>query len=70
MTTVMPAKEILFFDDARSRLLRGITTLADAVRVTLGPRARTVILDRPYGAPIVFNQSAAGEPSVPGIRHA
>jgi chaperonin GroEL len=55
MTTVMPAKEILFFGDARSRLLRGITTLADAVRVTLGPKARTVILDRPFGAPIVIN---------------
>ena len=51
----MAAKEILFRDDARARLLRGITTLADAVRITLGPKARTVMLDRGFGAPTVIN---------------
>ena len=51
----MAAKDILFHDDARARLLRGITTLAEAVRITLGPKARTVMLDRGFGAPTVIN---------------
>jgi chaperonin GroEL len=48
---IMTAKQILFRDDARNRLLKGITTLADAVRATLGPKARTVILERSFGPP-------------------
>jgi chaperonin GroEL len=51
----MAAKRILFHDDARDKMLRGATVLADAVRGTLGPKARTVVLDRAYGAPIVIN---------------
>jgi len=51
----MAGKEILFHDDARIKLLRGITTLAEAVRITLGPKARTVMLDRGFGAPVVIN---------------
>ena len=51
----MAGKEILFGDDARACLLRGITTLTDAVRITLGPKARTVMLDRGFGAPTVIN---------------
>ncbi len=51
----MAAKEIVFGEDARARLVRGMNTLADAVRVTLGPRARTVVLERSWGAPTVIN---------------
>ncbi len=51
----MSAKRLLFRDDARERILRGIDVLADAVKVTLGPRGRTVILDRDFGSPQVVN---------------
>jgi chaperonin GroEL len=49
----MAAKELKFSFDARYRLLRGIETLANAVRVTLGPRGRNVALERPFAAPRV-----------------
>ena len=47
----MAAKEVRFSVDARDRMLRGIDTLAHAVRVTLGPKGRNVVLDKSYGAP-------------------
>ncbi len=47
----MSAKEVKFSTDARDRMLRGIDILANAVRVTLGPKGRNVILDKSYGAP-------------------
>ena len=47
----MTAKDVRFGADARSRLLRGVDTLADAVRVTLGPKGRNVLIDKSYGAP-------------------
>src|SRR6266478_5611771 len=47
----MAAKEVKFSVDARDRMLRGIETLADAVRVTLGPKGRNVLLDKSFGAP-------------------
>ncbi|MFQ6018728.1 MAG: chaperonin GroEL, partial [Kiloniellaceae bacterium] len=47
----MAAKEIRFSSDARSRMLRGVDILADAVRVTLGPKGRNVVLDKSFGAP-------------------
>jgi chaperonin GroEL len=47
----MGAKEIRFNGDARDRMLRGIDTLANAVKVTLGPKGRNVLLDKSYGAP-------------------
>jgi chaperonin GroEL len=47
----MSAKEIKFSVDARDRMLRGIDTLAHAVRVTLGPKGRNVVLDKSFGAP-------------------
>jgi chaperonin GroEL len=47
----MAAKEVKFSVDARDRMLRGIDTLAHAVRVTLGPKGRNVVLDKSYGAP-------------------
>jgi len=47
----MAAKEVRFSGDARDRMLRGIDILANAVRVTLGPKGRNVVLDKSYGAP-------------------
>ena len=47
----MPAKEVKFSVDARDSMLRGIDTLAHAVRVTLGPKGRNVVLDKSFGAP-------------------
>src|SRR5262249_38021274 len=47
----MAAKEIRFHNDARERMLRGIDVLSNAVRVTLGPKGRNVVLDKSYGAP-------------------
>ncbi|HEY2227087.1 MAG TPA: chaperonin GroEL [Xanthobacteraceae bacterium] len=47
----MSAKEVKFAVDARDRMLRGIDVLANAVRVTLGPKGRNVVLDKSYGAP-------------------
>src|SRR5579862_8096527 len=49
----MAAKEVKFADDARSRMAHGVNVLADAVKVTLGPKGRNVVLDRSFGAPTV-----------------
>ena len=47
----MAAKDVKFHTDARDRMLRGVDTLANAVRVTLGPKGRNVVLDKSFGAP-------------------
>src|SRR5215468_10544862 len=47
----MAAKEVRFSGDARERMLRGVNILADAVKVTLGPKGRNVVLDKSFGAP-------------------
>ena len=47
------AKEILFNEEARRSLERGVNALADAVKVTLGPKGRNVVLDKKYGAPTI-----------------
>ncbi len=47
----MAAKDVRFGEDARSRMLRGVDILADAVKVTLGPKGRNVVIDKSYGAP-------------------
>ncbi len=49
----MAAKEVKFGADARSLMVNGVNTLADAVKVTLGPKGRNVVLDKSYGAPTV-----------------
>ena len=49
------AKEIKFSEDARKGLIKGINTLADTVKVTLGPKGRNVILDKEYGTPLITN---------------
>ena len=47
----MAAKDVRFGDDARQRMLRGVDILADAVKVTLGPKGRNVVIDKSFGAP-------------------
>src|SRR5690554_6608860 len=47
----MAAKEVKFSTDARDRMLRGVNILADAVKVTLGPKGRNVVIDKAFGAP-------------------
>ena len=49
----MSAKEVLFGDDARSRMINGVNTLANAVKVTLGPKGRNAVLDKSFGAPTI-----------------
>ena len=49
----MPAKMIAFGSSARSKLLQGVNTLADAVKVTLGPKGRNVVLEKTFGSPTV-----------------
>jgi chaperonin GroEL len=51
----MPHKQVLFESAAREKILRGATQLADAVRVTLGPRSKSVLIERKWGAPLVCN---------------
>ena len=49
----MAAKEIRFGEDARSKMVRGVNTLANAVKATLGPKGRNVVLEKSYGAPTI-----------------
>ncbi|HSW53335.1 MAG TPA: TCP-1/cpn60 chaperonin family protein, partial [Sulfuricaulis sp.] len=49
----MAAKDVLFGDPARTRMLRGVNILADAVKITLGPKGRNVVLEKSFGAPTV-----------------
>ncbi|MEK4520660.1 chaperonin GroEL [Psychrobacillus sp. FSL W7-1457] len=49
------AKEIKFSEDARSAMLRGVDKLADAVKVTLGPKGRNVVLEKKFGSPLITN---------------
>ena len=49
------AKEILYGEEARGKLLEGVNKLADTVKVTLGPKGRNVVLDKSYGAPLITN---------------
>jgi len=49
----MAAKDVLFGEHARNRMLRGVNILADAVKITLGPKGRNVVLEKSYGAPTI-----------------
>ena len=49
------AKQLLFDQDARASLKDGIDALADAVKITLGPKGRNVVLDKKFGAPTITN---------------
>ena len=55
----MAAKQLVFHDEAHAKILAGINSLAQAVRVTLGPKARTVVLERAFGAPTIINSGVA-----------
>jgi chaperonin GroEL len=55
LETAMPHKRISFHSAAREKILRGATQLADAVRVTLGPRSKSVLIEKKWGVPIVCN---------------
>lgn len=47
------AKEVIFEQDARSKILEGVDGLANAVRVTLGPKGRNVVIDKSFGSPTI-----------------
>ncbi len=49
----MAAKEIIFSDEARNKLAKGVSKLADAVKVTMGPRGRNVLIQKSYGSPVI-----------------
>ncbi len=49
------SKEVLYSKEVRSRMLKGVDTLADTVRVTLGPKGRNVVLEKSYGSPLITN---------------
>jgi chaperonin GroEL len=49
----MAAKEVRFSDDARTRLVRGVNLLANAVKATLGPKGRNAVLEMSFGAPTI-----------------
>lgn len=51
----MPHKQVMFRSAAREKILRGATQLADAVRVTLGPKSKSVLIQKKWGAPVVCN---------------
>src|SRR5882757_4954341 len=55
----MAAKDVKFGVDARDKMLRGVDILANAVRVTLGPKGRNVVLDKSYGAPRISKDGVA-----------
>jgi hypothetical protein len=55
----MAAKDVRFSSDARDRMLRGVEILANAVKVTLDPKGRNVVLDKSYGAPRITKDGVA-----------
>ncbi len=55
----MPAKDVRFGTDARRRMLNGIDTLANAVKITLGPKGRNVVIDKSFGAPRITKDGVA-----------
>ena len=49
----MAAKDVRFGDDVRQKMVKGVNTLANAVKVTLGPKGKNVVLERSFGAPTI-----------------
>jgi len=64
----MAAKEVKFSVEARDKMLRGIDILANAVRVTLGPKGRNVVLDKSFGAPAPCDSRRAASPPGTSVR--
>jgi chaperonin GroEL len=58
----MTAKEVKFSQDARERLLQGVDVLANAVKVTLGPKGRNVVLEKSFGAPRITKDGVTVAP--------
>src|SRR4029077_11201239 len=58
--TAMAAKEIIFSTNARGEIAKGLNQLANAVRVTLGPRGRNVVIEKSWGAPTVTKDGVTG----------
>ena len=50
----MAAKQIVYSEEARAAILRGVNKLADAVKVTLGPKGRNVVIEKSFGSPTIF----------------
>ena len=59
----MAAKDVKFSTDARDRMLRGVDILANAVKVTLGPKGRNVVIDKSFGAPRITKDGVTPRPS-------
>ena len=57
------AKQLLFDESARRLILKGVTTLTDAVKATLGPKGRNAILDKKFGAPTITKDARSGPKS-------
>ncbi len=55
----MAAKDVVFGGEARSRMVEGVNILANAVKVTLGPKGRNVVLERSFGTPTVTKDGAS-----------
>src|ERR1035441_6504341 len=53
------AKQIIFSEDARKKLKAGVDKVADAVKITIGPRGRNVVLDKGYGSPTITNDGVS-----------
>ena len=51
----MAAKDVKFGDSARQKMINGVNILADAVKVTLGPKGRNVVIDKAFGAPHILS---------------
>ena len=64
----MSAKDVKFGDSARSKMLKGVNILADAVKVTLGPKGRNVVLDKSFGAPTVTKDGVSVAKEVDSYR--
>ena len=60
----MAAKEVVFADEARQRMFKGVNILANAVKATLGPKGRNAILDKSFGAPTVTKDGVQGATNV------
>ena len=65
----MSAKQIVYSRNARGRILHGVNALADAVKVTLGPKGRNVVIEKSYGAPVVTKDgvTVAKEKPIEGV---
>ena len=56
------AKQIMYGDDARAKMKSGIEKVANAVKVTLGPKGRSVVLEKKFGSPLIIDETAISAP--------